>query len=686
MSATGEGAGTDPNHPWPGLDSFTEAASRYFFGREAESDELFRRIRRETTTLLFGQSGRGKTSLLQAGLFPRLRQEGFLPVVVRVDYGAPGDLFEQVKALLRAAFDAAGVAAPPFAAGESLWQYLHRRDLAILGPGGEEAIPVIVFDQFETVFTLGLRGQDVRAKCRAFLIELADLVENRPSAELKARIEGEPDLVERYVFNRDDYRIVIALREDYLPHLESLRARAPSLGPNRFRLTRMAGAQAMEAVLGPAGALVDADVAQQIVKVVASRRLEDPFVLMEGDAADPILGLEVEPALLSLFCRGLNDARLQASLPRITPELLAQRREAVIESFYEHAFAGEPPALREFVEDELVTEAGFRDSMTRARAERALGARGVPASALDDLVRGRLLRIEERLEDSRVELIHDLLTDVVLKSRRRRRQAQEERRVRARRRFTIFAGVAGGLLLATTLALIGVVVHARAVQADLHRRLQQELAQCTGGDPARSVAGCTAFLKTGQKTAFAAFGMVYYDRGNAYVRLGDYKLAIGDFTRAIGYTKDDPDFYINRGIAYEGAHDYDGAVRDYTQAINLKPNVIDLIALENRCFDSAASNVSLDRGLADCEEVLRNQPHNADALDDRGFVYFRLGRFADAIADCTAALKAQPGLSSSLLIRGLSELRLGRRDVGAADVAAAGEETRRTYAGYGIGS
>ena len=40
--------------PWPGLTSFTEDARAFFFGREKETDELVRLVRRNTLTVLFG--------------------------------------------------------------------------------------------------------------------------------------------------------------------------------------------------------------------------------------------------------------------------------------------------------------------------------------------------------------------------------------------------------------------------------------------------------------------------------------------------------------------------------------------------------------------------------------------------------------------------------------------------------
>ena len=79
-------ASVDAEHPWLGLASFTEETRAYFFGREQEITELCRRVQRKLLTILFGQSGLGKTSILRAGLVPRLRPEGYCPVYVRLDY------------------------------------------------------------------------------------------------------------------------------------------------------------------------------------------------------------------------------------------------------------------------------------------------------------------------------------------------------------------------------------------------------------------------------------------------------------------------------------------------------------------------------------------------------------------------------------------------------------------------
>ena len=65
----------DPQNPWPGLLQYEEADREFFQGRQAETDELLRLVMRTRLSVLFGLSGLGKSSLLQAGLFPRLRCE-----------------------------------------------------------------------------------------------------------------------------------------------------------------------------------------------------------------------------------------------------------------------------------------------------------------------------------------------------------------------------------------------------------------------------------------------------------------------------------------------------------------------------------------------------------------------------------------------------------------------------------
>ncbi|MGA9852215.1 MAG: hypothetical protein WBR15_04730, partial [Gammaproteobacteria bacterium] len=407
----------DPENPWLGLFSYTEETRAYFHGRDEEAAELARRVQRTILTVLFGQSGLGKTSLLRAGLVPRLRKQGYCPVYVRIDYAAGSPVpSEQIKQAIFRATEAAGHWARPGASaqGESLWEFLHHREDLLRDADGHPLLPLLIFDQFEEIFTLGQADDAGKLRAKQFLEDLADLIENRAPAALEARLEHDDSAAEDFDFARADYRVLIALREDYLAHLESLKDRMPSITQNRMRLARMNDAQALSAVLKPGGKLVTQEVAEAIVRFVAG--------------GSELKNAEIEPSLLSLVCRELNGIRQTQKRKEISTDLLAGSRDTILSEFYERALADQPAGVRCVIEDELLTESGYRESLAEERVSKALAATGAAPGTLATLVNRRLLRIEDRLDRRRVELTHDVLCSVVLASRntRREREAHEQ--------------------------------------------------------------------------------------------------------------------------------------------------------------------------------------------------------------------------------------------------------------------
>ena len=118
--------------------------------------------------------------------------------------------------------------------GESLWEFLHHRDDVLRTESGETLTPLLIFDQFEEIFTLAQTDEFGRARAARFIEDLADLVENRPPKALEARLEHDESAAERFDFGRSDYRVLIALREDYLAPLEGLKKAMPSITQNRL--------------------------------------------------------------------------------------------------------------------------------------------------------------------------------------------------------------------------------------------------------------------------------------------------------------------------------------------------------------------------------------------------------------------------------------------------------------------
>ena len=414
----------DADNPWPGLMPFTEATQAFFHGRDAEAAELLRRVRRERLTILFGQSGLGKTSLLCAGLFPQLRAADFLPVYIRADWTtAQATPVAQIKRALAENLAEHGIEGRSLSPDETLWGYFHDKETEFWSHRNRLITPVLVFDQFEEIFTLGEGAASAET-----LDELAALIENRPAESLRRALDDDSEAAIRYDFAKESCKVVLALREDFLPDLEGLRRRMPSIIDNRMRLTRMNGRQARDAILASGGHLMAPGVAEKVIAfVAASRGSAEEEAVGEAELA----GLEIEPALLSIVCSELNNKRIRLGQAQITPDLLEGAQHEIVGQFYETSLAGIDGALKVFIKEQLLTSEGYRD--TRPLTE-ALREPGVTRADIDKLVARRLLRIEERFGTQWVEVTHDLLTGVIRQRRDlRHEQTEAEARLQAER-------------------------------------------------------------------------------------------------------------------------------------------------------------------------------------------------------------------------------------------------------------
>ncbi|MFF7652870.1 hypothetical protein ACFZCY_24120 [Streptomyces sp. NPDC007983] len=152
----------DRECPYAGLAAFQPEDASLFFGRERLTDDLVARVRGHRFTAVFGASGSGKSSLLRAGLIPRIRGDanGNGDGGARVP-GWPTLLFapgahplEECAARL-AAFGHRSATALHGELRENP-RALHLTVLqALAGEGRDEDTELlVVIDQFEEVFTL----------------------------------------------------------------------------------------------------------------------------------------------------------------------------------------------------------------------------------------------------------------------------------------------------------------------------------------------------------------------------------------------------------------------------------------------------------------------------------------------------------------------------------------------------
>jgi WD40 repeat protein len=502
----------DRNNPWPGLAAFRERDQEFFYGRESPVQVLLDLVSRERVSVLYGASGLGKTSLIQAGLFPRARARDLFPVRIRLDYSRPDTLHEQIFAALLKDASEHRVEAPTRGTG-TIWEFFYRKDSLWWSDRHRLLTPLLVFDQFEETFTVGRRSPEAIAATRAFLLDLRGLALGFPPDAVKARVDANPDEALRYSLARSPIRFLFSFREDYLAEFVELREVFPGIGQNDFRLLPMSTADGLRVILSPGGHLVSEDVAKEIVTIIAGqrptrRRLENE--------------LPVDPTLLSVFCRELNNERVTLNEPRISDELLKDRQVTILDNFYTRSVEGLDPGVQTFVEDDLI----LPDSPERnfVAEEVALRKPGVTAPAIEELINRRLLRRDERDGPARLELTHDVLIDPVRRSRdaRRAREQQAQRLAAAReeaergqqaaeqvferqrrQRLRVFVAVLSVLLLAATaLAAWAFRASGEAKRAKAARTLTESSIQSVDGNhPEMALAYIAYAARTDPKDA-----------------------------------------------------------------------------------------------------------------------------------------------------------------------------------------
>ena len=629
----------DQQHPWIGLAPFTESDCEFFAGRGEEIDEVLRLVRRDTLTLLYGVSGLGKTSLLQAGLFPALRAEDYLPVPIRLDHvDGAAPLAQQVLSAITKASDTAGVEAPAPLPGETLWEYFHRESNHFWSPRNDIVTPFLVFDQFEECFTLGRETSGRERRGAAFITELADLVENRPPAALR----GDPQRARDFSFKPRPLRVLLAMREDYLAELDRIRSQFRALGQNRLRLLPMGMPQARQ-VIELGAALIAPGVENRIVRFVA------------GSVADTDDGeITVAPALLSLVLQQLNERRLeQGADAKITADLLDLQQKKIFEDFYLRTLKPLDPGVRTFIEDRLLTASGYRNSCA---LDDALSCPGVTQPVLDELVNSRLLAYEDRHHVRRVEITHDVLAPVIRASRDSRisrealakaeqQKAEAQAKERAARKQLIVVGIL--LILAVAAAFFGWFENGRAnaardtalaARSEADRQRREALAQKTEAERQRGEA------QKQQVAAEAARTSAQESRNNAVAAKRDadelinfMQYDLSDRLKTVGRL-DMMDAINGRIRKYHKDHPPEAgdanALREQTVSLGQRG---DILRDEGKLEPALKS---YREGLAIFEELARQEPGNAGLQRDLSVTYNKVGDVQSAQSDLADALKS----------------------------------------------
>lgn len=241
---------TNQSYRFPGIRPFGFEDAPVFFGRDDELDHLITKIDLHPVTVLFGESGCGKTSLVnialgnpktnhllkihwRAAMAWNSEQTVVTSLTSRVDQEAGS--WDKIAEKLRQEF------------GLGLW--LSLKNALLQQEDGRTGI-VLVIDQFEEFFFLAGEAAD------GFKVAIAEVLQVRIPRRYQDWLLNNPEISDNDLKRWDslaDISLVLVIRSSEFARLHQLSDAIPAIYRNPIELKNLSVIQAASAITGPAG-------------------------------------------------------------------------------------------------------------------------------------------------------------------------------------------------------------------------------------------------------------------------------------------------------------------------------------------------------------------------------------------------------------------------------------------------
>jgi WD40 repeat protein len=341
-----------------GLLPFQEVDRDHFYGREADTLTLFERVAHSEFRfgVVFGESGCGKTSLLRAGLMPRLWEAGYVPVYCRSYKDPVVAIVEECRRQTQV---------EP-CAGEDVIDHLRRASRS------ESAILVIICDQFEE-----------------FFVNFKTSEEREPFASLVAACHNDAAL---------DVKFLFSMRSDFLYQINAEfgeRIEEPLLSARIFHLRNF-----------------DVEKAEEVIEKSARRA---GLPLEAGLARYVARDLQTDGVVLPSELQIIGERLQSKRIYTVHQYRRAGGKEPLMHSFLEDVISGSGDQegarllLRTLISDENTRATLPLDEIVK-RMQRS---RSTVERLLALFVESRLIREIQEDEPWRYELMHEYLIEKI---------------------------------------------------------------------------------------------------------------------------------------------------------------------------------------------------------------------------------------------------------------------------------
>lgn len=435
-----------PQFRYPGIQPFSGRQKDLFFGRDDDREQLLSLLLVEKLTVLFGKSGHGKSSLLNAGIAPALEKESqrgkrdYVPVFIRFHSRIGNEQYNWFDWFVFQLHQQAPPADPQlyeqrrYLSG-TLWGEIKRRQTR------DNQVFVLIFDQFEELFTYP------PDQITAFKQQLAGLLYADIPEQIEQFESALPPEEAAWLNRKPDVRALFSIRADRLSELDQLKDALPAILHKRYELRALTREQAREALEKPAA-----------LSAVEGAAFKSPAFQWQAPALEKVLaelsrdkqGREtgIEAFQLQILAQNVEQRVMRGETPDrdgdgrpdVGPDDLPAM-DRLYEAFYEDALgrlsASDRKKARRLMEQGLI----FEQDNQRINLHEKLIRRdyAVGETLTQQLIDLRLLRAEPSTSGGHnIELAHDSFVFPILNAARRRRQELWRRRAGA---LGAFAGL-----------------------------------------------------------------------------------------------------------------------------------------------------------------------------------------------------------------------------------------------------
>lgn len=423
-----------------GLQPYTEADAYRFKGRTEESQELFRLIVRNDYTVCYAESGEGKTSLLNAGVFPLLRQNMYFPIAITFtsdDYEHTPDNFDTIidrcirdsiteynetnkgvnveyKLCSTDFQDTDRQSALQQELGNYSWWKLRNYKPQAMGL---TFTPVFVFDQFEEVFNLP--GSIVWTK--KFFDWLEDVSSDSCPDKIvnKVREIIGTDAAFPAIKEDKDFKAVFSLRKEFIGELDywgMQKCFIPSLKDNRYCLKALTYEGAKK-VMTQQKRFLEYKVEQVLHYFVQQYSREPEQTIAEN--------LPVIPALLlSVVCDSwekdihyfsyIDASDIDQSLSKILEKFFDEALSDIVNELTDKKVKNQADLILHDIESAIFALVDSNGKRVRRKSSE-LSHLEFDARYKEILSDKRIIKISKVDGEDYVEVVHDSLCSVIVK-------------------------------------------------------------------------------------------------------------------------------------------------------------------------------------------------------------------------------------------------------------------------------